>query len=165
MREHADYLNRADDPLPNLVERSLATTRRAEALKLFLSLRALGTERIGQMIEHTIDLTQTAAADVMARPALQLLAKPELTTVLFRFVGTVAPACVDAVNAGLRLSLLLSGDAVLGETRLGGAVALKLTLLNPCLTASAISDLLCLVVERGHAVAADMRSGLVQDAA
>jgi diaminobutyrate-2-oxoglutarate transaminase len=165
MREHADYLNRADDPLPNLVETSLATTRRAEALKLFLSLRALGTERIGQMIEHTIDLTQAAAADVMARPALQLLAKPELTTVLFRFVGTVPPACVDAVNAGLRMSLLLSGDAVLGETRLGGAVALKLTLLNPCLTPATISDLLCLVVERGHAVAAEAGSALVQDAA
>uniref|UniRef100_UPI0038F702E7 pyridoxal-dependent decarboxylase n=1 Tax=Streptomyces galilaeus TaxID=33899 RepID=UPI0038F702E7 len=32
---HADYLNREHDELPNLVDKSIATTKRFDALKVF----------------------------------------------------------------------------------------------------------------------------------
>ena len=48
------YLNpsdQADSLGPNLVGKSLQTTRRFDALKVFMSLRALGRERVGELLD------------------------------------------------------------------------------------------------------------------
>ncbi|HBO37281.1 MAG TPA: aspartate aminotransferase family protein, partial [Pasteurellaceae bacterium] len=51
----ADYLNSAYDEehgVPNLVSKSLQTTRRFDALKLWLTVEALGDELYASMIDH-----------------------------------------------------------------------------------------------------------------
>jgi L-2,4-diaminobutyrate decarboxylase len=58
---HADYLNPADDEgLPNLVDKSLQTTRRFDALKLLVSLHAHGRRFLGEAVEATLDLAAEA---------------------------------------------------------------------------------------------------------
>ncbi|HEV2713894.1 MAG TPA: pyridoxal-dependent decarboxylase, partial [Terriglobales bacterium] len=57
MKFHADYLNpelHEDEGIPNLVTTSLLTTRRFDALKLWISLQSLGRARLAAMIDRTV---------------------------------------------------------------------------------------------------------------
>ena len=144
MLHHADYLNRETDELPNLVDKSIATTKRFDALKLLMSMQALGTDKFGAMYDHLISLTQDVAALVTATDKFELLAQPQLSTVLFRYNDDVTIEHEDEVsviNQRLRLDLLTAGQAVLGETKINGYTCLKLTILNPCLQLSDFESL------------------------
>ena len=64
MHYEAEYLNSAYDEehgVPNLVSKSLQTTRRFDALKLWLTVEALGEELYGSMIDHGVNLTKQVA--------------------------------------------------------------------------------------------------------
>lgn len=139
---HADYLNRATDDLPNLVDKTISTTRRFDALKVWMMLRSVGAQTLGEMVNHLVAQTKEVATLVEKLPAFELLARPSLSTVLFRFVGYAGDATdPDDFNRRLRTGLLKSGVAIVGETMVGGHVALKLTILNPCLTLQHFDEL------------------------
>ena len=58
---HADYLNpelHEEEGIPNLVTTSLLTSRRFDALKLWISLQSLGREKLAAMVDHTIRLAR-----------------------------------------------------------------------------------------------------------
>ncbi|MGE3620509.1 MAG: aspartate aminotransferase family protein [Acidimicrobiia bacterium] len=158
MRARDDYLNRADDPVegpPNLVTRSLDTSRRFDALKVLVSLRAVGRRRLAAMVEHLVDLAADAAGQVRARSDLDLLAEPSTVMVAFRWAGAGlgADAC-DRVNVATQRALFASGRAVVGRTRVRGRVALKLTLVNPTLDRSDVAAVLDLVEDEARRQAA-----------
>lgn len=146
---HADYLNPepVDDAIafPNLVDKSLQTTRRFDALKLALSLRVHGAAFFGASAEAVIDLAAAAADLVAVTPGLELARRPGLNTVLFRHAGD------DALNMRIRRELLVSGRAVVAQTRWEGRTWLKLTLMNPQTTLEDVRELLALVIEAGAA--------------
>ena len=52
---HADYLNPRTAVTPNQVDKSLQTTRRFDALKLWLTLRVTGADAVGEMFDEVID--------------------------------------------------------------------------------------------------------------
>jgi L-2,4-diaminobutyrate decarboxylase len=139
----ADYLNAADDTeagLPDLLGRSLRTSRRPDAFKIAVTLRALGRNGIGALVERCCDVAGEVADLVAAHPGLTLWARPELSTVIFRPAGAT-----DADVAGIRRRLLEDGTAVLGRATVDGQVWLKLTLLRPGATSAEYADLLDLV--------------------
>ncbi|MGV9310832.1 pyridoxal phosphate-dependent decarboxylase family protein [Streptomyces sp. NPDC003691] len=139
----ADYLNPEDDTeagLPDLLGRSLRTTRRPDILKIAVTLRALGRTGLGALVDRTVALAAEFARLIAARPGLELLADPALTTVVFRPAG----ASDDEV-AGIRRTLLAEGTAVLGRTRAEGRLWLKATLLNPRTTPRDLTELIALV--------------------
>jgi len=144
---HSDYLNPEDDEeLPSLVGKSLQTTRRFDALKLFVTLRSHGSAFLGRAVETTIDLAASAAEMIERDPQLELGRRPALNTVLFRHAPAGAsPDELDRINDAIRLALLQSGSAVIGRTRLDGRVFLKLTLMNPTATPADLRELLALV--------------------
>ncbi|MDD1781798.1 pyridoxal phosphate-dependent class III aminotransferase [Enterovibrio sp. ZSDZ35] len=142
IRHHADYLNREEDVLPNLVDKSLATTRRFDALKVWMTLQNVGPQAIGSMVDHLLNQTQLVADMVNHRSNFELLAAPCLSTVLFRFKGNEKGSDLDALNKQIRLDALVQGRAVVGETVVDGKVALKFTLLNPCLLLTDFEQLL-----------------------
>ncbi len=131
---NADYLNREDDVFPNLVDKSLATTRRFDAFKLFVSLRGLGRRKFAEYIDTLLELTRSAATLLAGREDFELLAEPQLTTVLFRLIdphGQWSAEETDARNTSVREQLIRSGAAVVGESRVNGRTALKFTFMNP----------------------------------
>ncbi|MGF1909814.1 pyridoxal phosphate-dependent class III aminotransferase [Vibrio kasasachensis] len=138
---HADYLNREHDQLPNLVDKSIATTKRFDALKVFMTMQSVGPHALGEMYDHLIEQTQQVAELVRQHDGFELLADPSLTTVLFRAVNQTV-SDLDAFNQALRLEALTRGIAVLGETIVEGKSALKFTILNPCLKMSDFESLL-----------------------
>ena len=143
----ADYLNRETDTLPNLVDKSLSTTRRFDALKLFMTLRTLGENGLGNMVGKTVDLAQVAAALITETSALNLVATPQLSTVLFRVnLPDMDQGQRDQLHRTLRHQLLVKGVAVLGETVIEGEVTLKITILNPLLTQDDFTKLFAQIV-------------------
>ncbi|MGW0759482.1 pyridoxal phosphate-dependent decarboxylase family protein [Streptomyces sp. NPDC002814] len=143
LHHHADYLNADDDTeagLPDLLGRSLRTTRRADALKIAVTLKTLGRTGLGTLIDHICDRAREFAALVQEHPGYELYDTPTLSTVLFR----PTTATDDAV-AAVRRQLLTDGLAVLGRARLDGRLWLKATLLNPATRPSDLAGLLKLV--------------------
>ncbi|MBT2888781.1 aspartate aminotransferase family protein, partial [Streptomyces sp. McG5] len=129
LQHTADYLNSHDDTeagLPDLLGRSLRTTRRPDAFKMAVTLRALGRDGLGALVDQVCDLADTLAEKIHHHPALTLHARPALSTVLFR------PADADDEQvAAVRRTLLDDGHAVLGRAHAQGRLWLKATLLNP----------------------------------
>lgn len=151
---HADYLNpETHDELgiPNLVNKSLSTTRRFDALKLWLSFQVLGREKFGQMVDRTIGLAAHAAAFIRNSPALELLHNPQYGCVVFRY-RPARDSDSDALNSALRQKLFERGVAVIGHTRVRGRQCLKFTCMNPATSEKEIEDLLRQIVEQGRVI-------------
>ncbi|MFD3453630.1 pyridoxal phosphate-dependent decarboxylase family protein [Streptomyces sp. NPDC058691] len=139
----ADYLNAADDTeagFPDLLGRSLRTTRRPDVLKIAVTLRALGRQGLGRLVDAVCDQARDLAELVERHPDLTLYARPAISTVLLRPTGAD-----DEAVAAIRRRLMLDGRAVLGRARAGGRLWLKATLLNPAPAAGALEALLALV--------------------
>jgi L-2,4-diaminobutyrate decarboxylase len=129
LRLRTDYLNADDDTaagLPDLLGRSLRTSRRPDALKIAVTLKTLGRTGLGALVDQVLARARDLADLIAADPGLDLYDRPTLSTVLFR--PAQAP---DAAVAGIRRRLLTDGRAVLGRARLDGRLWLKATLLNP----------------------------------
>ncbi|MEU3735717.1 aminotransferase class V-fold PLP-dependent enzyme [Streptomyces sp. NPDC032198] len=140
---HADYLNADDDTeagLPDLLGRSLRTTRRPDVLKIAVTLKALGRTGIGALVDQVCDQAQEFAALITAHPGFELYDRPALSTVLFRPVGAD-----DDHIAYVRRELLGQGRAVLGRATIDGRRWLKATLLNPHTRPGDLAEILKLV--------------------
>lgn len=143
---HADYLNPLENAEPNQVDKSLQTTRRFDALKLWTTLRALGPDAVGRLVDQVLDLAAAVHADLAGDPELRVLAPTELSTVLFRYEPAgLDPAAADALVPLVRRVLFESGRALVTKTVLDGRPCLKLTLLNPATTLDDVRRLLDLV--------------------
>jgi L-2,4-diaminobutyrate decarboxylase len=154
LHRRAAYLNPEDDEqagYTSLLGRSLRTTRRADVLKIAVTLRALGRRGLGERVDACFELARGAAESVRSRPELELTAEPPLSTVVFRFRAD------DEIQGRLRRRLLREGTAVVGRTEHEGRVHLKLTLLNPAATSADVDRVLDLVVAAGHAELAEER--------
>ncbi|MGW7515636.1 pyridoxal phosphate-dependent decarboxylase family protein [Streptomyces sp. NPDC054796] len=139
----ADYLNADDDTeagLPDLLGRSLRTTRRPDILKVAVTLRALGREGLAELVERTCEAACRFAELVAADARFELYAAPALSTVLFRPVGAGGETV-----AAIRRRLLAGGRAVLGRAVAGDGLWLKATLLNPHVRSGDLAGLLTLV--------------------
>ncbi|WP_327655144.1 pyridoxal phosphate-dependent decarboxylase family protein [Streptomyces sp. NBC_00483] len=142
----ADYLNADDDTeagLPDLLGRSLRTTRRPDILKTAVTFKALGRTGLAALVDDVTALAHHLAQLIDAHPHFELYDTPTLTTVLFRPTGAT-----DETIAAIRRTLLTEGRAVLGRARMDGKLHLKATLLNPHATPEDLTALLELV--EGH---------------
>ncbi len=148
LAHQADYLNATDDTragLPDLLGRSLRTTRRADALKIAATLRSLGRDGLTHLIDRTCARADQLARLLEAHPAFELHAAPTISTVLFR--PTHAD---DTALATLRRTLLQGGTAALGRATADGRLWLKATLLNPHTTAGDLDALVNLLEGSTH---------------
>lgn len=152
MRYQAAYLNSEFDEaagVPNLVSKSLQTTRRFDALKLWMGLEALGQKQYAAIIDHGVTMAQEVAQYVTSEAALELVMKPQLASVLFRYrpeqLAGSSDAAIALLNQKIGDALLESGRANVGVTEHNGVTCLKLTLLNPTVTLEDVKVLLALV--------------------
>ncbi|GGU81469.1 amino acid decarboxylase [Lentzea flava] len=151
LARRAAYLNTEDDEqagYTSLLGRSLRTTRRADALKIAVTLRALGRHGMGQLVDRCHALAWRAWELISVQTRLEPLQPPVLSSVVFRYLPIHGNP--DLVNARLRRSLLRAGRAVIGRTELDGRVHLKLTLLNPHTTDAELTRLVADVVRAGQ---------------
>ncbi|WP_329117608.1 pyridoxal phosphate-dependent decarboxylase family protein [Streptomyces sp. NBC_01465] len=148
---YADYLNPRSAPVPNQVDKSLQTTRRFDALKLWMTLRVMGADGIGGLFDEVVDLAEQGWALLAADPRFDVPVEPQLSTLVFRYIpdNVTSPAEIDRANLYARKALFASGEAVVAGTKVGGRHYLKFTLLNPQTTVADIEAVLDLLA--GHA--------------
>lgn len=167
MHYEAEYLNSAYDEehgVPNLVSKSLQTTRRFDALKLWMTIEALGEELYGSMIDHGVKLTRQVAEYIKATDELELLVEPQFASVLFRVVPTGYPAeFIDSLNQNVADELFARGEANIGVTRVIDAhqdvQSLKMTTLSPVATLENVQALLAQVLAEAERIKDDIVSG------
>lgn len=145
---HADYLNPEESDEPNQVDKSLQTTRRFDALKLFATLRGTGTAALGQAVDRVVDLAHEVHQVIENHPALQLVSGSDLSTVVFRWQPQgVSDVDADAIVAPVRRHLQESGRILVARTVIGNRPCLKLTLLNPEVELEHVTDRLNTIAE------------------
>jgi glutamate/tyrosine decarboxylase-like PLP-dependent enzyme len=87
-RQVASYLDTAlSTPDWNPADYAYHLSRRARGLPLWFSLATYGTEAYRDAVERVLRLTRDTAAEIRARPQLELLMEPDLSVVLFRRKG------------------------------------------------------------------------------
>ncbi|MGY0486402.1 lysine decarboxylase DesA [Streptomyces sp. WG-D5] len=151
---HAEYLNprrTVAERIPNQVDKSLQTTRRFDALKLWLTLRVMGAEGIGGLFDEVCELAHEGWQLLAADPRFDVVVEPSLSTLVYRYIpaDVTDPSEIDRANLYARKALFASGDAVVAGTKVGERQFLKFTLLNPETTLDDIRAVLDLIA--GHA--------------
>ena len=143
---HADYLNREEDEEDgyiNLVGKSMQTTRRFDALKVYVSFRVRGRDGYRQIMDTAIGNAEYFFSEISRDEDFIAPIAPELSSVVFALKGG------DERNRKTRRTLLKEG-IVIGQTVFRGMVALKFTLLNPALGHDHIDSLIRRIKEIGH---------------
>ncbi len=155
---HADYLNRKEDEEDgyiNLVDKSIQTTRRFDAFKVWTSFQIRGRDGWNQLVSQCIERAKYLAEQLDADPNFELAVKPEISAVVFRVLpiqenDSIAP---DTLNKNIHRQLLHYHGIVIGQTLFRGQVYLKCTLLNPLLTKTHIDSLLELLRQLRYNIA------------
>lgn len=147
---HAEYLNprrMVHERIPNQVDKSLQTTRRFDALKLWMTLRVMGADGVGQLFDEVCDLAVEGWELLAADPRFDVVVEPTLSTLVYRYIPAAVtdPAEIDRANLYARKALFASGDAVVAGTKVAGRHYLKFTLLNPETTVDDIAAVLDLI--------------------
>jgi len=165
---YADYLNpeaAALAEIPNQVDKSIQTTRRFDALKLWLTLRIMGADAIGALLDEAIDLAARVGSVLSADPDFELAGKPQLSTLVFRYRPVLADGTrlsenrSDSLNPAIRAAVFASGEAVVAGTKVAGRHFLKFTLLNAEATLEDIREIVELVRRTGESLARTAPAG------
>jgi L-2,4-diaminobutyrate decarboxylase len=160
MARNAAYLNPEDHDeggVPNLVAKSVQTTRRFDALKPYVAFRALGREGLAALVDETLELADDAASLVESADDFELVREPTLNAVVFRYRPRVemSEGSVGRLNAAIRRRLLDDGRAVVARTEVDDVTSLKFTLLNPTATPDDVAAMLDVIRDCGDELAAE----------
>ena len=138
---HADYLNREEDEedgYTNLVDKSLQTTRRFDALKVWISFQVRGKDGWAKLINTSMENALYLYEELSKDPDFQVLTKPEISSLVFRYC---ASKDADQINKTVRRKLIHEKGIVIGQTVSNGYTFLKFTLLNPLISHEKLDEL------------------------
>lgn len=100
-------------------------SRGFRALKVWMTLRCYGADRLGQVVDQCCAIARHLAARIEAEPRLELCAPVALNVVCFRLRGGD-----DRLQADLAADVQESGDAVPSTTRVGGRTVIRACVVN-----------------------------------
>ena len=147
---HADYLNREEDEEDgyiNLVNKSMQTTRRFDALKVWMSFKMRGKEGWSEIITTCMENAAYFYEQLVKTADVEVITKPEISSVVFRLLPPAGcKEDADTLNKRIRRALLHTKGVVIGQTVVYGNVCLKFTLLNPMQTHQKLDELLSLIL-------------------
>jgi L-2,4-diaminobutyrate decarboxylase len=151
---YADYLNpkdHDDDGIPNQVNKSIQTTRRFDALKLWFTLRLMGKQELGKYIDKIIETAKEAVKALEHDNHFELLNHSDLSAVVFRYSACPFKSFdLNNVNQHIKAQLYKNGHALVAGTKVNGEFYLKFTILNPMTQLTDILDILTLIKQYGN---------------
>jgi len=121
----APYLFNAERAGDNIGEMTIQCSKRADAVKLWMTLQMFGTQPFVSAMEHVTDLTRYLYDVVSASSDFEAMHVPVFNIFCFRHRSD------DATNAELRERLIRSGQAWITSTVLKGQRVLRVTMINP----------------------------------
>jgi len=121
------------------------TSRRLDALKVWMTIRHFGDEGFEAATCHCFDLAFTFAETIAATPGFELYTYPETNLVCFRIVADgLTSNELDQLNAATQSRLFATGGPLFSSTSLNGRTYLRAVFMNPLLQ---IHDLDCALHE------------------
>jgi glutamate/tyrosine decarboxylase-like PLP-dependent enzyme len=104
-------------------------TRGFKALKVWMGLKAEGTDKLGRLIRQNVEQAAYLADRVRETSELELMAPAPLNIVCFRYRGS-GEGDLDRTNKAILVRLHESGIAAPSYTVLGGRHALRVCITN-----------------------------------
>ncbi len=111
-------------------DRGVELSRGFRALKVWMSMKEQGVDRIGSAIQKNIEQAHYLGALVERTPELELLAPVSMNIVCFRYVAGVPEDQLDAFNRELLAEIQLRGIAVPSQTIIDGRFAIRVCVAN-----------------------------------
>lgn len=129
------YLRSADEGIAvdttYFAERDLQLSRNFKALKVWMSLKEVGLDRMGATIQANIDQARYLGGLVEATADLELLAKVSLNVVCFRYAPAGrSEAALDGLNQQILVALQVRGIAVPSGTVVKTRFAIRVCITN-----------------------------------
>jgi len=109
----------------NLGEMTIQCSKRADAIKLWLTLRLAGTKPIVDALEQVTATTRYLYECIIASDDFEAMHVPQFNIFCFRYRSD------DATNARIREEVVRSGAAWITSTLLKGERVLRVTMINP----------------------------------
>jgi L-2,4-diaminobutyrate decarboxylase len=125
----------------NLGHRTLECTKRMASLKVYACLAVYGTKFFADYVTRMFDLGQTFADQIESAPDFELAIRPDANIACFRYVPPGATD-LDSLQAAIRERLVRSGNYYIVQTRLPKGLYLRVTLLNPLIGETHLTQLL-----------------------
>jgi glutamate/tyrosine decarboxylase-like PLP-dependent enzyme len=133
-----------DEDIPNFWNYSMELTRPASrAMKLWFTLRVIGVERLGKMIDHGFDLAERAEEELRKLDNWEIVSSASLGVITFRYAPEgVSEDELEIINTGVSKSLISSNLAGVLTTKVRGKVALRICALSPQLGLDDMSEII-----------------------
>lgn len=132
-----------DEDVPNFWNYSIELTRPASrAMKLWFTLRILGVDAVGRMVDHGFELAERAEVELRKLPDWEITSEASLAILTFRFApkGKTSDE-LDTINSTISKELIRSNVAGILTTKLRGKVVLRICALSPQLGLKDIADI------------------------
>ena len=114
-----------------LADYGLELSRGFKALKIWMSLKENGIEKLGRLIDQNIDQARYLERLIAAEPRLELVAPVALNIVCFRYADGIADEGeLKALNTEIMLRVQESGIAVPSDTTVAGKHCLRVAINN-----------------------------------
>jgi L-2,4-diaminobutyrate decarboxylase len=118
-----------------LATRTFMCARRADALKLWVTLQRYGAAALGALYEQLCSVARQLHAELSSRTDFEALHEPESNILCFRFVGDRSrshdASTLDELNRELRARYNESGHGWITTTLVGGRRVLRAVVMNP----------------------------------
>ena len=140
----APYLFHRNAAEQNLGEMTIQCSRRADMLKLWMTLRTVGVTAIVEAMERVTAVTRHLFELVEASSDFVSVHEPQFNIFCFRFTGGAKAdhAAIDDLNATIRQRLIESGKAWITSTVVKGRRCLRVTIINPRTTEDDVAKML-----------------------
>jgi L-2,4-diaminobutyrate decarboxylase len=121
----APYLFHAERESDNIGAVTIQCSKRADAIKLWLTLRMFGTEPFSAALDKVTAITRYLYDRITESSDFEPMHDPDFNIFCFRYRGS------DEENLDLRERLIRSGEAWITSTVLKGRRVLRVTMINP----------------------------------
>jgi aromatic-L-amino-acid decarboxylase len=115
----------------SLADFGIELSKGFRGLRVWMSLKEHGVLKHGRIIEQNVDQVQFFGELVEASSVLELMAPVPSNCACFRYVGEgIDEGLLDGLNKELLGRVMMSGEAIISDTKIGGRVALRLGNVN-----------------------------------
>ena len=131
---HPEYLKdlEAKEGEVNYGDMGMELTRPARGLKLWFTLQVMGSEAIGEAIEHGFQLAEWAEDELKKKRNWEIISHAQLAIVNFRFApSNLTEKQIDELNQNISKAIIDNGYAGVFTTELNGKKVLRICALHP----------------------------------
>ncbi|MBD8046297.1 pyridoxal phosphate-dependent decarboxylase family protein [Clostridium faecium] len=158
---HPEYLKdlEAKEGEVNYGDMGMELTRPARGLKLWFTLQVMGSDAIGEAIEHGFQLAEWAEDELKKKKDWEIISHAQLAIVNFRFAPSgLTEKQIDELNQNISKAIIDNGYAGVFTTELNDKKVLRICALHPDTTESDMRNTIRLLNEYAQELYQDMIS-------